>query len=174
MRIQITCGDVFDCEGEVLICPANPQLIMSGGVNGEILRRGGKQIQAELWEYLNSTGHANASPETVVATSPGPLSFRKLFHVVAIDAFYETNQERVARSIVAAWGLAHRSSLFRVVMAAIGTGYGRLPMEDFAAAVCDAKSRCEAYDLDVTLVLHQQDDVQVVESALMRSSISAD
>jgi O-acetyl-ADP-ribose deacetylase len=169
MRIQLTYGDVFDYSGDVLICPANPQLNMSGGVNGEILRRGGSEIQAELWEFLKSTGNANAAPETVVTTSPGQLRFRKIIHAVAIDAFYETNRSRVARSIVAAWRLAHELSLFQVVMTAIGTGYGRLPMEEFGEAVSDAAFQCEAYELEVTLVVRQPDDMQVIDSAMRKS-----
>ena len=45
--VKLKCGDVFDEVGDALVCPANSQLNLSGGVNGEILLRGGDVVQVE-------------------------------------------------------------------------------------------------------------------------------
>ena len=73
MRWLVKHGDVLDERVDVLICTANPQLNMSGGINGEILRRGGEDVQRELHAFLERTQRKYVDPGTVVTTSPGPV-----------------------------------------------------------------------------------------------------
>ena len=52
MKCSVKVGDVLDEHADVLICPANPWLNLSGGVNGAILMRGGQAVQDELQSHL--------------------------------------------------------------------------------------------------------------------------
>src|SRR5690242_9946446 len=133
--LRLKCGDVFDETGDVLICPANSQLNLSGGVNGEILRRCGAGLQAELHDHLRRLGVKYVDPGTVIATSAAPLRYRQILHAVAIDAFYETDMETVAGTIENVWRMANYLSLPNVVMSALATGYGRMSMHDFGLAL---------------------------------------
>jgi len=50
----IKVGDIL-AEAADVICPANPWLNMSGGVNGAILSLGGEAMQQELHAFLRCT-----------------------------------------------------------------------------------------------------------------------
>jgi O-acetyl-ADP-ribose deacetylase (regulator of RNase III) len=162
MEVLVTHGDVFEFRSDVLICPANPQLNMSGGGNGEILRRGSERVQNELRQYLAAQKAIQVAPGTVVLTTAGPLPFRNIIHAVAIDAFYDANQELVSKTIVAAWRLAHEHGLKQVIMPAIATGYGRFPIEEFASAFRQAMSNCSFLCLNVTLVMRDAESAAMI------------
>ena len=44
MRLHIKSGDILEEAADVLVCPANVYLNMSGGVNGAILLKGGRGV----------------------------------------------------------------------------------------------------------------------------------
>jgi O-acetyl-ADP-ribose deacetylase (regulator of RNase III) len=170
MDYRVIQGDVLGQSGDVLICPANPQLNMSGGVNGEILRRGGEDIQRELRQFMRASGAVNLPPGTVVATGAGPLPFEQIIHAVSIDAFYDTDEEVVASTLISAWQLAARAGRTRVVMPALGTGYGRLPITEFACAFLKALAVCQELPIQLTLVLRDAESVCEI-GAVTNSSI---
>ena len=60
MELMIKAGNIVDEVVDVLVSTGNIHLNMSGGVNGEILVRGGRSIQAELHQYLNGTGRVES------------------------------------------------------------------------------------------------------------------
>ncbi|MEO1498391.1 MAG: macro domain-containing protein [Planctomycetota bacterium] len=150
--VSLVDGDVLTVRGDVLICPANPWLNMSGGVNGEILQRGGEPVQRELHSYLEKSGQKSVAPLTVVVTEPGELPFRRIVHAVAIDPFYDTSAEVVEATLRAA--LREGRLIGRkIVMPALATGYGRLPLAEFARAFWSATSELTSSDLEIVLVL---------------------
>ncbi len=163
--LRLKCCDVFEETGDALICPANVQLNLSGGVSGEILRRGGTALQAELHDHLKRRGASYVVPGTVVATSAAPLPYRQMLHAVAIDAFYESDIETVARTIENAWRLADQLQLSKVVMCAIATGYGRMSLHDFGLALQQAVANTSDLELDILLVLKTTDDLESVRDA---------
>jgi O-acetyl-ADP-ribose deacetylase len=170
VEVSVTQQDVFELSGDALICPANPQLNMSGGINGEMLRRGGVSIQAELRSAMATAGVANLAPSTVVTTGAGPFPYQRIIHAVAIDAFYSTAIGVVTRTIINAWEQAHRLALFRVVMPMLGTGYGRLPPSDFAKAFAKAVGECSHLPLKVNLAVREAETVDLVYRELAITS----
>src|SRR5262245_8247902 len=99
MKVNVIVGDILDVPADVLICPANPWLNLSGGIGGAILLRGGESIQTELRIKL-AAQHCSAIPAgSVIVTSASSLPFKWIFHVVAIDPFYESSIDVVGKSL---------------------------------------------------------------------------
>ena|ERR1700676_5318464 len=134
----VKVGDILDEVADVMICPANPWLNMSGGVNGAILSRGGEAIQQELQTFLRNSGQSAVAPGTVVRTGPGPLQVQHILHAVAIDPFYDSSVETVRRTLERALDMAQELGAMTVVMPALATGYGHLAMEEFGTAFAQA------------------------------------
>ena len=83
MKWLICHGNILDVKADALICSANVQLNMSGGVGGEILVRYGDQMQKELRRYLSERGKTFVASGTIVETPPCGTSFSLVFHAVA-------------------------------------------------------------------------------------------
>lgn len=130
-------GDVLDQQVDVLICTANPQLNLSGGVNGAILVRGGIDVQNELRQYLRQSGQPHVSPGTVVRTGPGPLKVQHILHAVAVDAFYGSSVAQVASTLSAALDAASQLSAVTVATPMLATGYGPLTAAEFGQALAE-------------------------------------
>jgi len=131
---MVLVGDVLVVAADALNCPANPWLNLSGGIGGEILRRGGDSIQAELHAHLVSSCSAALPAGSVVATGPGSLPFKFIIHAVAIDPFYDSSAALVAKTLIAAFGLAVSNGATSLSVPAVATGFGHLRFEDFADA----------------------------------------
>ena len=121
--VTVRIGDLLEESADAIICPANPWLNMSGGVNGEILRRGGEPIQTELHAHLQALGKVAVDPGTVVATNPGQLKAKHLLHVVAIDPFYDSSVDLIREAITHALCVAQELGSKTVAMPALATGY---------------------------------------------------
>ena len=159
MNVRIVVGDVLDQAADVLISTANPQLNLSGGVNGAILLRGGESIQEELHSYLRRLGRSHAEPGSVIVTRPGPLAFCHILHAVAVDALYGSSVELVAGTIGRALTMAHELSARSVAMSALATGYGPLTISEFGQALRLALSRCGEPCEHLTVVVRKHEYV---------------
>jgi O-acetyl-ADP-ribose deacetylase (regulator of RNase III) len=150
----------------VLVASANPFLNLSGGVGGELLERCGPELQEELRRYLAVNKLASVAPGAVVCASARELPFKHILHVVAIDAFYDTSVELVRHALTTCFDKAVELGALTIALPALATGYGRLPMADFAAALRDIVGSRPDSGLLVTLVLHTIDDREAVEPIL--------
>src|SRR5262245_3553749 len=77
---KASTGEIFEFSADVLICSANPQLNLAGGVGGEFLRRYGSAMQGFLHNWLRDRGQRFVSPGTVVVAPPCGSSFRAIIH----------------------------------------------------------------------------------------------
>ncbi len=166
MRVHIKIGDVLNESADILVASANPFLNLSGGVGGALLERCGPKLQDELWRYLAASKQANARPGTVVCTSAFGLPFKRILHVTAIDAFYDTSVELVRGALSECFETAIQVGAMTLAMPALATGYGRLPMQGFGAALRDEVRLRSGLALDVTLVLRTVEDDKVVRQIL--------
>jgi O-acetyl-ADP-ribose deacetylase (regulator of RNase III) len=162
MRVNVKQGDVLDEAVDVLICTANVLLNMSGGVNGAILQRGGKDVQAELRRHLAERNLKSVPRGTVVRTGPGPLAVKHILHAVGVNAFYESSAEIVAALLRKALEEAASLGARTVATPALATGYGPLSMEEFGAALGSAISGSYPGVDDLQVVLRDADDVDKV------------
>lgn len=169
MQLSVRAGDVLDERVDLLICSANVSLNMSGGVNGAILARGGRSVQAELRAHLERLGARFVEPGSVVPTGPGPLAVRTILHAVAITAFYESDEPLVRRTLVAAFEQAGRLGARTLAVPALATGYGPLDAAAFARALRGAlDERGWPFD-EVRVVLRHERDVELVRAALAQA-----
>jgi len=166
MRIEVKHGDVLAHSADVLICSANPQLNLSGGVGGEILRRGGVDVQRQLHEHLREIGQRHVAQGQVVRSDPGPVSAQYILHAVAVDAFYDSSVETVSDLVRRALGHVAELNATSVVMPALATGYGPLTIEQFAEAVAQAVEHPPAQIESLTIVLRREEDARTVRDRL--------
>ena len=135
MRWVVKQCDILDESADVLICSANPYLNLSGGVGGEFLIRYGESMQQEMHDYLSAKGVRHVPRGEVVRMPSCGSPYRAVFHAVGVDAFYETSAEVVTAIVAKSLEMSAIEGAKRVALAAIATGYGRLPLAEFARGI---------------------------------------
>lgn len=161
-------GEILDVLAEALICSANPQLNLSGGVGGELLRRYGPAMQQYLRDWLQQSSQAHVAPGTVVVAPSSGSPYRFVLHAVAVDAFYDTSAEIITQALEVALTEASRRGCRTVVSACLGCGYGRAKPELFALAVRPLMGRTLP---GVERVEFRSRDAEVIEA--VRQAITA-
>jgi O-acetyl-ADP-ribose deacetylase (regulator of RNase III) len=128
-------GDLLDLSADALVCSANPQLNLSGGVGGEFLHRFGPSMQQYLHDWLQRSARRHVSPGSVVVAPSCGSPFRTVIHAVAIDAFYDTSAELITQAYSSAFAEASRAGCRTIAAACLACGYGRATPEMFMAAI---------------------------------------
>jgi O-acetyl-ADP-ribose deacetylase (regulator of RNase III) len=132
---QASVGEILDCPADALICSANPQLNLSGGVGGEFALRYGNEMQRLLHDWLAAQGRKFVEPGEVVAAPSCGSPFKLVVHAVAIDAFYDTGPEVIRRAYAAALAAIGEAGCRSVAAACLACGYGRMAPAEFVAAI---------------------------------------
>ena len=135
MKWTVKHCDILEEPADVLVCSANPYLNLSGGVGGAFLLRYGDAMQRELHGYLSANNLKWVPRGEVVSMPPCGSPYKAVLHAVGVDVFYHTSAEVVTAVVTKALQMAAELSAFKVTLAAIATGYGRLSLEEFAAGV---------------------------------------
>jgi O-acetyl-ADP-ribose deacetylase (regulator of RNase III) len=164
MNVVVAVGDVLDTPADVLISTANPWLNLSGGVNGAIGQRC-PQIQAELHAYLDARGQSSVPATSVIRTSAGSLPFLHIIHAVAIDPFYDSSIQLVARTLIAAFDLAETLAARTISLPTLATGYGPMSIESFGLSFVEAA--VDRFDFDnVTIVVRNAENAETINSVI--------
>ena len=132
MKTYLKCIDILDQPADALIYSCNVQLNCSGGVGAALMMRYGEQVQHELHDILRKQNRKFADRgEWFQWVTPG-LPYRAVFHTVPCDGWYETTREVVALVLRECLAECRRlGNIHTVACAALATGYGRLPFEEF-------------------------------------------
>ncbi|MDQ3028922.1 MAG: macro domain-containing protein [Actinomycetota bacterium] len=165
MNWHFKSGEILDEPADVLVCSANVFLNLSGGVGGAILLRCGRGMQDELHAYLNASGSRFVQPGEVVRTAPWGLPVRAVMHAVAVDGFYGTSIGVVRTTVVRCLDMAAALDACRVALTALATGYGRLRMRDFGAAVAPLRGRAFGTIDDIVFCVRTEADRDELASA---------
>ena len=169
MEVEVLVGDELDVPADVLISTANPWLQMTGGVNLKIiLRPQGEFVHEELQAHLRTAGTRYVEPGTVVRTGPGSLPVRHILHAVAIEPSYDSSVSLVAATIARALEQARELAARIVSLPALATGFGPLPMEEFATALGEALQRDWSPLERLKVVLLRMEDADTVREVLAR------
>lgn len=131
MRIKVIQGDVLAEQADGLVCSANVFLNLSGGVGGEILRRHGMDMQNALHECLHRRGLKFVQQGDVIETRGCGTAFSYVFHAVAVDAWYKSSSSVVEALFDKVFERSETLKLSRIAAVAVGTGFGRLPVNEF-------------------------------------------
>ena len=155
-RWHVQHGDVLDHPSDGLLCSANPNLNLSGGVGGAFALRYGDQMQTFLHDYLRNRSVRYVEPGTSVVAPACGSSFVAVAHAVSIDTFYDTDADTILRTYDAAIRGLASAGCSSVSAACLGCGYGRVTDDAFSGL----STRLFATDYpdicDVTLVTTNQ------------------
>jgi O-acetyl-ADP-ribose deacetylase (regulator of RNase III) len=124
-------GDILDVSADILVCPANVFLTLSGGIGGAFALRYGDSMQRRLNEFLSEKKVRHVNQGDIVEMQGNPSHFQAVLHAVAVDGFYDTNQEVMANVVESSLRRAAALDANSVALSAIGTGYGRQSIADF-------------------------------------------
>lgn len=161
----LRCGDILDTPADALVCSANVQLNMSGGVGGAILLKCGNEMQRELKAFLEENHLTTVPPGTIVETPPCGTRFQFVLHAVAVDAFYETSADLIESTLRQALRRCAEKKAKTVALTALGTGFGRFPLSDFALILRKLSRESFAPIKTVILVLQNPQDVQEIANS---------
>jgi O-acetyl-ADP-ribose deacetylase len=162
MDVTFKTGDIVDEEVEGLVCSGNVQLNMTGGVNGELLRRGGQKMQLDLHGFLKKQDKRYVEPGFVMAIGPAPSRFKCVVYTVAVDAFYESSVDLVAKALTSSLSIIEKAGCTTAAVPALATGYGNLSKEDFGKALRQCLDARAWTFSEVRVVMRQEDDVVAV------------
>ncbi|MEL6107581.1 MAG: macro domain-containing protein [Planctomycetota bacterium] len=134
-------GDLLDLRVDGLICSANPNLNLSGGVGGAFAMRFGGSMQTFLHQYLHEQGIPYIPPGRTVVAPPCGSHFRAVAHAVAIDGFYDTDVPTIVQTYLDAIARLATAGCRSIAAACLGCGYGRVESSDFQRVIRDLVSR---------------------------------
>lgn len=172
-NVIVKQGDLLDERVDVIVSTANPSLLMSGGVNGAILMRGGHDVQRELQAHLQRIGRKHVDPGSVVITSPGPLACKFLLHAVSINALYESDEALIADTVGNVFTAAMELEARSIALPALATGYGPLSVDEFARGVRLGIEQFENREyldsIELRVVIWRVEDVEKVRQELTKT-----
>lgn len=159
-------GEILDLPADGLICSANVQLNLSGGVGGAILLRYGDEMQRWLHDSLRVKKLKYLRPGECVIAPPCGTPYKAVAHAVAIDGFYETSAEVIEQTYdQALLGLADLGCR-SIVAACLGCGYGRFPASEFAKVIACVSQKVHPGIDQVTLVTTNSEIVDALRPQL--------
>jgi O-acetyl-ADP-ribose deacetylase len=166
MQWTVQTGDILEIPADVLICSANVFLNLSGGVGGAFLLRYGLPMQTALHQYLVERGCKHVPRGTVVRMPSCGSPYRCVLHAVAIDAAYESSSRVVEQVVRECLEIAVEQNAKTIALTALATGYGKLPVEDFAAGLRPLVGLQLLPLEQVVVVVRSDDDAAIIRAGL--------
>jgi len=130
LKIEIKQGSILELDCDALVNPANSYGLMGGGLALAIKRSGGKIIEEE------AVAKAPIEVGSAVATTAGLLKFKAIIHAPTIKQPAElATKLNVALATRAALRLADSLNFSSLALPGMGTGVGKLAVEEAAEAM---------------------------------------
>ena len=127
--IEVVQGDITEQDVDAIVNAANNELWMGAGVAGAIIRRGGREIEADaIRQGPIVVGEA-------VITGAGALTARHVIHTAVMGQDLRTDREKIRQATESALALAEARNLDSIAFPALGTGVGGFPLEECAAVM---------------------------------------
>jgi O-acetyl-ADP-ribose deacetylase (regulator of RNase III) len=127
--------NILDEPADALICSANVNLLLSGGVGADLLARYGNTMQEVLLAQLQKRKVHCAQRGEIVPYSAPELPYQMVLHAVAIDGWYESSPEIITDIVRRALRSAAEGGAGRVALTALATGFGHLTFAEFAQGI---------------------------------------
>ena len=132
MIARIQNIDVLDLPADALIYSTNVLLNFSGGVGACLVERYGKHVQVDLHIMLSDRNIKFAERGSVFQHVSEGMAYKKVFHTIPSDGFYDTTQEIVASVLRASLSeCVDAGNVHTIALSALATGYGHLGFDDF-------------------------------------------
>jgi len=130
MSIVVKRGDITQLSCDAIVNPANSFGYMGGGVAGAIKRIGGNEIERE------AVSKAPIRVGSAIATTAGTLPCKYVIHAPTMkQPAMRINVDNVKQATRAALKLGVELNLKSIAIPGMGTGVGRVPVEDAAEAI---------------------------------------
>jgi O-acetyl-ADP-ribose deacetylase (regulator of RNase III) len=135
MRWTLKQTNILDESADALICSANVNLMLSGGVGAELLARYGGAMQQDLQRWLQSRSPRCAARGDIIPYMGREVPYKVVLHAVAIDGWYESSPEIITDVTRKALEMAASHGARKVALTALATGFGHLTFAEFAQGV---------------------------------------
>ena len=146
-RIEVVLGDLTEQRVDAIVNAANSALAHGGGVAGAIVRRGGREIQAE------SDALAPVAVGGAVVTGAGRLPCRFVIHAVGPRWGEGDEESALRRAVRSSLARAEELGLVSLALPAISTGiFGYPKREGCSVIVQEAAERMRAAGCSLCLV----------------------
>lgn len=133
MDIVANQGSLIEAEVDVIVNAANSKCSMGGGVAGVIRKAGGLSVESEAMEK------APVAVGSAILTSAGKLPFKGVIHApTMVRPQSAIPIENVYKSTMAAIRLAQEHGFQSIALPGMGTGIGRVSVEDAAQQMITA------------------------------------
>jgi len=155
LKIEIKQGSILELDCDALVNPGNSYGLMGGGLALAIKRSGGKIIEEE------AAAKAPIEVGSAVATTAGLLKFNAIIHAPTMKQPAElATKLNVALATRAALRLADSLNFSSLALPGMGTGVGKLAVEEAAEAmlseILSFKATCLKFvtlcDLNASLI----------------------
>jgi O-acetyl-ADP-ribose deacetylase (regulator of RNase III) len=150
LHVELSVGDITQCECDVVVNAANTQLVMNVGVAGALRRAAGDEVEQQ------AKAQGPVAMGQVVWTKAGRLPARWMAHAVAALRGAVCLQRCMLRVL---FGAAARQAQV-VALPALGTGVGDVPMDLAAKLILEAVRTFAAFHpphvRTIRLVLYDQ------------------
>jgi O-acetyl-ADP-ribose deacetylase (regulator of RNase III) len=127
--------NILDEPADVLICSANVNLQLSGGVGADLLCRYGNAMQVALLAHLQKREPHCAQRGEIIPYSGSEMPYRAVLHAVAINGWYESSPQVITDIVRRALKMAAEGGARSVALTALATGFGRLSFAEFAEGI---------------------------------------
>lgn len=135
MKWVLKHKSILDEPADVLVCSANVNLLMTGGVGAQMLTRYGEVMQDALRAQIASRSPRCAQRGEIFAYSGPEMPYRSVLNAVAIDGWYHSSPEVITDIVGKALAMAAETGARKVALTALATGYGPLTMAQFAQGI---------------------------------------
>ena len=127
--------NILDEPADALVCSANVNLLLTGGVGAELLARYGEAMQNALNSCLQSRSPRCAQQGEVIPYVGTEMPYRVVLNAVAIDGWYASSPEIITEIVRRALRIAADYGAKKIALTALATGFGRLTLAEFAQGV---------------------------------------
>ena len=114
--LEIVSGDITERDEDAIVNPANPELVLGGGVAGAIREKGGAIIQAEC----RKKGPVHVGE--AIITSAGNLKASFVIHAVGPRWGEGNEDEKLRMAVYRTLRVADQNGLRSLALPAISTG----------------------------------------------------
>ncbi len=134
--LRVVHGDITQEAVDAIVNAANEHLRHGGGVAGAIVRRGGREIQAESDRWVQE--HGPVPTGSAAITGAGRLSARYVIHAVGPRWGMGDEENLLRRAVQSALALADEHGVQRLSLPAISTGIFGFPKPLGVQVILDA------------------------------------
>lgn len=123
MKFELRSGSLLMLDVEVIVASANNDLILGGGVTGEIRRTAGPTVLEEC-EAIGTIPLGQ-----VAVTGAGELSFKHVFHAAVKPIGLFADERSIRNAIRNCYREAAKREITSIGFPAVGSGGGGFPIE---------------------------------------------